>query len=283
MTAPDGSNRKENRSAPELQPTTSDVNSASDQASANPAPMAIVLAAGKGTRMKSDLPKVLVPANGRPLITYVLDSLRAAGIGRITVVVGYKGELVKEALAQYADLDFVIQERQLGTGHAVMCCRHTLQNQQGPVVIVTGDSPMLQVDSVTQLLSKLKSDDLACLLGTLNSPDPTGLGRIVRDADGNFTAIVEEKDASESQKKISEVNMSTYVFQGPRLYAILDRITNQNQQSEYYVTDYPSVLLADGLSVDALPVLKDVEALSVNTVEHLAAVEDALNQLDSKK
>lgn len=283
MTAPDGSNRKENRSAPELQPTTSDVNSASDQASANPAPMAIVLAAGKGTRMKSDLPKVLVPANGRPLITYVLDSLRAAGIGRITVVVGYKGELVKEALAQYADLDFVIQEQQLGTGHAVMCCRHTLQNQQGPVVIVTGDSPMLQVDSVTQLLSKLKSDDLACLLGTLNSPDPTGLGRIVRDADGNFTAIVEEKDASESQKKISEVNMSTYVFQGPRLYAILDRITNQNQQSEYYVTDYPSVLLADGLSVDALPVLKDVEALSVNTVEHLAAVEDALNQLDSKK
>lgn len=247
-----------------------------------PRPMAIVLAAGKGTRMKSELPKVLVPACGRPLITYVLDSLRQAGVGRITVVVGYKGELVKQALVDYSELDFVNQEQQLGTGHAVMCCRDSLAGQSGPVVIVTGDSPMLQADSVRQLLVDLEKRDLSCLLGTLNSDDPTGLGRIVRK-DGQFVGIVEEKDATDEQKTITEVNMSTYVFRGPKLFEILDRIDNQNAQSEYYVTDYPSVLLQDGEAVDALPVLQPIEALSVNTVEHLTAVEEALEELQSRK
>lgn len=245
-------------------------------------PMAIVLAAGKGTRMKSELPKVLVPACGRPLIAYVLDSLRAAGVGRITVVVGYKADMVQEALKDYPDLDFVTQEQQLGTGHAVMCCRETLVNHQGPVIIVAGDSPMLQSASVASLLSTLQKENLACLLGTLNSDDPTGLGRIVRE-NGKFVGIVEEKDATDEQRKIVEVNMSTYVFDGPKLFAVLDKITNNNKQNEYYVTDYPAVLLDQGHQVDALPVLKSIEALSVNTIEHLAAVEDAMKQLEAKK
>jgi UDP-N-acetylglucosamine diphosphorylase/glucosamine-1-phosphate N-acetyltransferase len=240
--------------------------------------MAIVLAAGKGTRMKTDLPKVLVPALGRPIITYVLDSLRQAGVGRITVVVGYRQELVREALADYADLDYAEQTEQLGTGHAVMCCRKTLEPHRGPVVIVAGDSPMLQPSSISKLLETAQRDGMACLLGTLHSPDPTGLGRIVRSADGKFVGIVEEKDATEQQRKITEVNMSTYVFDAGRLFEVLDAIDNRNRQQEYYLTDYPTKMLERNWPVDALPVLQPIEALSINTMEQLAAVEAAMQQ-----
>lgn len=240
--------------------------------------MAIVMAAGKGTRMKTDLPKVLVPALGRPILTYVLDSLRAAGVGRITVVVGYRQELVREALADYPDIDFAEQLQQLGTGHAVMCCRTTLEPHRGPVVIVAGDSPMLQPTSVAKLLDTSRRDAMACLLGTLHSPDPTGLGRIVRDSSGKFVGIVEEKDATEQQRKITEVNMSTYVFDAEKLLGVLDAIDNRNSQKEYYLTDYPTKMLERGWKVDALPVLQPIEALSINTMEQLAAVESAMQQ-----
>jgi bifunctional UDP-N-acetylglucosamine pyrophosphorylase/glucosamine-1-phosphate N-acetyltransferase len=243
-----------------------------------PSAMAIVLAAGKGTRMKTDLPKVLVPALGRPILTYVLDSLRTAGVGRITVVVGYRQELVREALADYRDLDFAEQTQQLGTGHAVMCCRATLEPHRGPVVIVAGDSPMLQAKSVGKLLETVRREQMAGLLGTLHSPDPTGLGRIVRDAEGRFVGIVEEKDATEQQRKITEVNMSTYVFDTEKLVGVLDAIDNRNSQKEYYLTDYPTKMLERGWKVDALPVLQPIEALSINTMEQLAAVEAAMQQ-----
>jgi len=238
--------------------------------------MAIVLAAGKGTRMQTDLPKVLVPALGRPIITYVLDALRRAGVGRITIVVGYRKELVREALREYADLDFAEQTEQLGTGHAVMCCRSTLEPHRGPVVIVAGDSPMLQATSVAKLLESASAQGMACLLGTLHSPNPTGLGRIVRDPAGKFAGIVEEKDATEQQRKITEVNMSTYVFDAEKLAGVLDAIDNHNKQNEYYLTDYPTKMLERGMKVDALPVLQPVEALSINTMDQLAAVEAAM-------
>jgi bifunctional UDP-N-acetylglucosamine pyrophosphorylase/glucosamine-1-phosphate N-acetyltransferase/UDP-N-acetylglucosamine pyrophosphorylase len=240
--------------------------------------MAIVLAAGKGTRMKTDLPKVLVPALGRPIITYVLDALRQAGVGRITIVVGYRQELVREALSGYADLDFAQQTEQLGTGHAVMCCRATLEPHRGPVVIVAGDSPMLQATSLRRLLATANEQSMACLLGTLHSPDPTGLGRIVRDPAGNFTGIVEEKDATEQQRKITEVNMSTYVFDAASLWSVLEAIDNRNRQGEYYLTDYPAKMLERGMKVDALPVLQPIEALSINTMDQLAAVEAAMQK-----
>ncbi|QEG22979.1 sugar phosphate nucleotidyltransferase [Mariniblastus fucicola] len=240
------------------------------------APIAIVLAAGKGTRMKSELPKVLCEAAGRPLVSYVIDSLRTAGVGKIVAVVGYRADLVKETLASDNDIDFALQEEQLGTGHAVMMCREAIANHNGPVVVVAGDSPMLQSDSIAALLKDFADTNPACILGTLIHEDPTGLGRIVRDGDGKFTGIVEEKDASEDEKAISEVNMSTYVFDCQKMLGALDRLTDDNRQKEYYITDVPGIMLADGEDVRALPVLKPIEALSVNTVEHLQAVEEAL-------
>ena len=241
--------------------------------SAQNPPIAVVLAAGKGTRMQSDLPKVLCQANGRPLIEYVLDSLRSSGVGKIVAVVGYKADEVKQALSKYDNIEFALQEEQLGTGHAVMMCREQLSDHNGACVVVAGDSPMLQSSSLKALLDEYNSTNPACILGTLLHDNPTGLGRIVRDADHNFVGIVEEKDATEKQRAINEVNMSTYVFDCQSMLGALDSLTDDNQQKEYYITDVPSILLGQQRDVRALAVLKPIEALSVNTVEHLKMVE----------
>jgi bifunctional UDP-N-acetylglucosamine pyrophosphorylase/glucosamine-1-phosphate N-acetyltransferase/UDP-N-acetylglucosamine pyrophosphorylase len=241
--------------------------------------LAIVLAAGKGTRMKSELPKVLCPVRGRPMIHFVLEALRAAGVDHMVAVVGYRSDLVRTALAECQDVEFVEQTEQLGTGHAVLMCRDQLAAHQGPVVIVTGDSPLTQADSVAALLHDFAQERPACVLGTLHKPNPTGLGRIVRGPDGAFEAIVEEKDATPAQRALTEVNMSTYVFDAQKLVWALDRLTNHNQQREYYVTDCPGILMAEGEQVRALPVLKACEALSVNTVEDLAIVDAEMQRM----
>jgi bifunctional UDP-N-acetylglucosamine pyrophosphorylase/glucosamine-1-phosphate N-acetyltransferase/UDP-N-acetylglucosamine pyrophosphorylase len=241
--------------------------------------IAVVLAAGKGTRMNSDLPKVLHPVCGRPMIEYVLDALQSAGVDRSIVVVGYKAESVRQTLAHRSELAFVDQTEQLGTGHAVMMCRKLLRDREGPVLIVTGDSPLAQPDSLSALLDVFDREQPAAILGTLHRQDPAGLGRIVRDANHEFQEIVEEKDASDSQKQITEVNMSTYVFDGPELLHALDQLDNQNQQREYYITDCPGILKNEGKDVQALPVLKPCEGLSINTIEELASVSNEMRKM----
>ena len=242
-------------------------------------PIAVVLAAGKGTRMKSDLPKVLCEANGRPLIDWVLDALEAAGVQQFLVVVGYEAELVKQALQDRDGVKFVLQDQQLGTGHAVKVCEDHLEGHDGPVLIVAGDSPMIQPESIRSLLDGFETEALDCLLGTLLKDNPQGLGRIVRDEAGCFEAIVEEKDATDEQRAITEVNMSTYLFRPEHLLWALGKLKNNNRQGEFYLTDCPAILLGVGRKVDALPVLKPCEALSVNTVDELAEVEIALQKL----
>ncbi len=242
-------------------------------------PMAVILAAGKGTRMKSDLPKVLCRAAGRPLLDWVLDALDRAGVVRKVVVVGYREELVREAVGGRAGVEFAVQSEQLGTGHAVRMAREAIAAQDGPVVVLAGDSPMIRPNSLKRLLDAFRASRPACLLGTLHKDDPTGLGRIVRDESGAFVGIVEQKDATEAQRAITEVNMSTYVFDAAKLLGALDRLGNSNSQREYYLTDCPSILLADGEQVDALAVLEPCEALSVNTPDELASVEAELERL----
>ncbi len=238
--------------------------------------IAVVLAAGKGTRMKSDLPKVLIEVCARPMIDYVLDALDATGVDEVLVVVGYRADLVRQALAGRPRVRFVEQTEQLGTGHAVMVCRQALAGHEGAVLIVTGDSPLAQVDSLRTLLDAFYRERPACLLGTAHKDNPHGLGRIVRDAEGRFERIVEEKDADEDQRRITEVNMSCYVFAGPDLLFALDHLRPNNSQAEYYLTDCPGVLKGAGRTVSALPVLKPIEALSINTRDELAAVEAVL-------
>ncbi len=242
-------------------------------------PAAVVLAAGKGTRMNSELPKVLFPVLGRPMIHWVVDALESAGVERIWVVVGYRHELVRQELAGRRGLEFVLQTEQLGTGHAVMMAAEPLSRHQGPVMVLAGDSPLVQADSLRTLLGRQAEDRHACLLGTLIKDQPQGLGRIVRDEQGRFQAIVEDRDATEPQRAIREVNMSTYLFESQSLLWALQNLGNNNQQREYYLTDCPAWLLGQGQRVDALPILQPCEALSINTPDELGMVEDRMQQM----
>ncbi len=238
--------------------------------------LGIVLAAGKGTRMKSDLPKVAVQVCGRPMIDYVIDALESAGIDQTVVIVGYGQEVVRAALQDRQNLEFAVQHEQRGTGHAVMSAEAALAEHDGPVLVVAGDSPMMQVSSIRALLDEFERTTPACLLGTAQKQDPSGLGRIDRDAAGNFLRIVEEKDADARQKQITEVNMSCYVFNGSDLRYALKKIDDQNAQGEFYLTDCPGVLLDAGRDVRALDVLQPIEALSINTLDELSVVEQAM-------
>ena len=242
-------------------------------------PVAVVMAAGMGTRMKSDLPKVLFPVLGRPMIHFVLDALEAGGVQRVVAVVGYRAEDVRVELAGRKGLEFALQTERLGTGHAVKMAAPLLSKHDGPVLVVAGDSPLIQSASVRALLDYFQEHHPACLLGTLHKANPQGLGRIVRDSAGQFAGIVEEKDATEEQRKITEVNMSTYIFGCGDLLHALDQLQPNNRQGEYYLTDCPGILRREGKQVEALPVLKPCEALSINTIDELAEVEAEMLKL----
>ena len=243
--------------------------------------LAVVLAAGKGTRMKSDLPKVLVCARGRPLVDYVLDAVQAAGVETSVVVVGYRADDVRVALRNRLGVVFADQTEQLGTGHAVMSCRNFLADHDGPVVIVCGDSPLMQASSIRGLLEEYRRRPAACILGTVYAANPFGLGRVLRGKDGEFVGIVEERDATDEQRQISEVNMSYYVFNCRDLLFALEHIRANNSQREYYLTDAPGVLAAHGREVRPMPVLQPFEAQGVNTVDELAAAEAVMESWES--
>lgn len=243
-------------------------------------PCAVVLAAGKGTRMRSDLPKVLCEVCGRPMIHFVLDALEKAGIRRQIVVVGHQADRVREELSEREeDISFVLQEQQLGTGHAVAVCRSELTDQSGPTIVVTGDSPLIQPESLRKLLAHFEKTRPALLLGTLAKDDPTGLGRVVRNDAGEFVGIVEEKDATPAQRAIREVNMSTYLFHTPDLLEVLERLSSDNAQGEYYLTDCAKLLREAGRAVEALPVLQPCEALSINDPEELDTVDETMRTM----
>jgi len=239
--------------------------------------LAIVLAAGKGTRMESELPKVLVPVCGRPMLRYVTEALREAGVNKTVVVVGYQAHLVRAELAGEPGIAFAEQNEQLGTGHAVMMCREQLAQHQGPVLVIAGDQCMVQVSSVRKLLEIFDTEKPACLLGTVDKDDPTGYGRIVRGDEGDFVGIVEEKDATDAQRAIREVNVSTYIFEASELLAALDQLTSENAQQEYYLTDCPALLRAAGKRVTAHKVLQPCESMSesmsINNMGELSLVE----------
>jgi bifunctional UDP-N-acetylglucosamine pyrophosphorylase / glucosamine-1-phosphate N-acetyltransferase len=234
--------------------------------------LAIVLAAGKSTRMKSALPKVLHEVAGRPMIDYVLDAARQAGATRIVAVVGHRADLVQAHLQQYGDVEFALQSEQKGTGHAVMMCRDQLARHAGAVLILAGDTPLLRPASLQALLTEQQQRDAAAVIGTADTAANQGLGRIVRDHAGQFVKIVEEKDATASEKLIQEINTGCYAFSSPQLLSALDEIRPNNAQAEYYLTDCPKVLLQRGRPVSALQCFTVQEALGVNTRVQLAEV-----------
>ena len=236
------------------------------------APVALVLAAGKSTRMKSAVPKVLHPVCGRPMIEYVLDAARAAGVGRIVAIVGHAADQVRAALSGQADVEFALQSEQKGTGHAVMMCRDALRAHDGAVMILTGDAPLMRSSSFAGLLEDFRQQQAACVIGTAHTANNFGLGRIVRDAAGTFLKIVEEKDATPDERQITEINVGCYVFDCRSLLAALDQLQPNNKQGEYYLTDCCGILKSQGATVIASPRLDISEALGVNTRQQLAEV-----------
>src|SRR3954463_4787160 len=233
-------------------------------------PVAIILAAGQGKRMKSEKAKVLHEVCGRPMIGYVVDAARGAGARSIVVVVGYGADQVRAALAGEPDVQFATQHNQLGTGDAVKACRGLLADYQGPALVLVGDEPLIRAQPLAPLLPRRRGDGAACLLGTAIVPDPTGFGRILRDSAGRFLRIVEERDCTPEEKGIPEINPSCYAFELPGLWDALEKLDTKNAQGEYYLTDAPTWLQAMGRKVLALPVLAPDDILGVNTRQHLA-------------
>lgn len=233
-------------------------------------PVAIILAAGHGKRMKSDKAKVLHEVCGRPMIRYVVDAVRGAGARTIVVVIGYGGDQVRGALESDPDVQFALQEKQLGTGDAVRACRSLLEGYSGPALVLVGDEPLVRPDPLRGLLERREAEQAACLLGTAVVPDPTGFGRILRDSAGRFLRIVEERDCSPEERSIREINPSCYVFELPVLWDALAKLETNNAQGEFYLTDAPQLLLAMGRKVVALNALEPDDILGINTRQHLA-------------
>ena len=231
--------------------------------------VAIVLAAGEGTRMRSTLPKVAHEVLGVPLVRWVVDAVLGAGIERIVTVVGHGGDAVA---ALVPDTETVVQQTRLGTGDAVCAAADALGGFDGPVVVVAGDVPLVRSETLAGLLGSWRSAEAACTVLTALIPDPTGYGRIVRDEAGVVTGIVEQKDLDAGQQAISECNVGIYCFDARSLFDALVHITPANAQGEYYLTDVVALLHAQGRRVTAVTLDDIDESHGVNTRVQLAAV-----------
>jgi bifunctional UDP-N-acetylglucosamine pyrophosphorylase/glucosamine-1-phosphate N-acetyltransferase len=237
---------------------------------------AIILAAGKSTRMKSERPKVLHEICGRPMLSYVLNACRMAGVDRLVVVVGHGKSLVKETFSSEHDITWVEQVEQHGTGHAVLCCRDALRGLTGTVVVIAGDMPLLRREALTELIEAREENGDALTLATTLLDDPTGYGRIIRDGDGKLDRIVEDRDCNESQKAIGEVNVSYYCFDAAAMFGALDRVKPDPVKGEYYLTETVRILKADGRGVSARVRVPSEDALGINSRIDLAMVARAM-------
>jgi len=233
------------------------------------------LAAGKGKRMKSRLPKVLHQLAGKPMVEYVVDAARAAGVVKIILVIGHKWERMYDYLKSLK-VEFVVQEEQLGTGHAVLQAKELLSDFEGDVFILCGDVPALKPATLRNLLEEHRAHRAAATVLTAVPKDPSGYGRIIRDDKGGVQGIVEDKDASADQKNIGEINTGTFCFDKADLFSVLELVNNDNEQGEYYLTDTLKLLLDRGLPVRAVVVADPRETLGVNSPDELEAMEEFL-------
>ena len=232
---------------------------------------AVVLAAGKGTRMKSDLPKVLHLLNGRPLLDHVLDTVQAVGIDHTVVVVGHKADLVEETCAR-SGLQFVLQDPQLGTGHAVQVAVDDLR-PGGYCVVLAGDVPLLRPETLKRLVEGTVASGAAAVVLTCVVDDAGAYGRIVKDNAGRVLKIVEYRDASKQERAIGEYNTGVFCFQTTKMIEAVGRLTTNNDQGEYYLTDTVAYLVGAGDKVETVATNDPDEVVGINTVDELGAAE----------
>ena len=243
---------------------------------------AIVLAAGKGTRLQTEgitLPKVMRQAAGRPLLAYVLDALSFLPKENIILVVGYHREDVEAA---YPDYPAALQAEQLGTGHAVQCAASRLEGFNGSVLVCCGDMPLMKKETYESLCRTHAAGGNVCTILSGISEEELPYGRVIRGADGAFERIVEDKDCTPEEKAVRELNAGVYLFRAPELFEALGHLRCDNAQGEYYLTDVPAWLLAHGGKVGVCPTCTPEEMLGVNTPAQLEQVERTLMQREKR-
>jgi len=231
----------------------------------------IILAAGKGTRMKSDLPKVLHRVGGVPMINHVLASAKKAGLSKNIIVVGHMSELVEKEICDQGKC--VTQNEQKGTGHAVLIAKDNFTDPNETVVVLCGDAPLVRPETIKKLMDYHESTGADATVLTAILDNPYAYGRIVRDDEGHLEKIVEEKDASKDEKKIMEVNTGTYCFRAGALFDALTQVGNDNAQGEYYLPDVLEIIRKKGGTIRVMSDSDATEVLGVNTLEQLAEVE----------
>lgn len=236
----------------------------------------IILAAGLGTRMKSDKAKVLHEIKGRPMVSYVVDTAMSVAGNKIVLVIGHQADLVRETVARQADLRYALQEEQLGTGHAVMCAMNALPVNTRHIVVLCGDVPLLKKRTLQRFVYDHRSHNRTLSILAVRLPDPKGYGRVVQDNQGNVTGIVEEADATLSEKAIQLVNTGIYCIEKSFLETALHQIRADNAQGEYYLTDIVGLANADGRSIGVTQGENADEFLGVNSPEQLKTVEGIL-------
>jgi bifunctional UDP-N-acetylglucosamine pyrophosphorylase/glucosamine-1-phosphate N-acetyltransferase len=244
--------------------------------------VAIVLAAGVSKRMNTQLAKVLHEVCGRPMLAYVLDACRNIGIAKIYVVVGFSAEQVKERFTA-DDIVWVQQDEQLGTAHAVSCCKEYLKDFQGQTLVLCGDGPLIRAQTLKTLIEKHESGQSAATLGTAVLNDPAGYGRIIRDVYGNIQGIVEDSDCTPAQLAIKEINPSNYLFNNQILFEAIERVKPDNVKKEYYLTDAVSGIIATGHKVVAITAVQPDEAVGINSRAQLSAASKIMQRRIQRK
>lgn len=237
---------------------------------------AVVLAAGKGTRLQEEgitLPKVMRLAAGRPLLDYVLDALSFLPEEDVVLVVGYRREDVERAYPQYTA---AVQAQQLGTGHAVQCAASALEGFEGSVLVCCGDMPLMKKETYESLCRTHDTQGNTCTILSGVSQEQLPYGRIIRDGEGVFARIVEDKDCTPEEKEVRELNAGVYLFRAPELFEALSHLRCDNAQGEYYLTDVPGWMLTHGGKVGVCPTCTPEEMLGVNTPAQLKLVEKAI-------
>ncbi len=228
----------------------------------------IILAAGQGKRMRSDLAKVLHPVCGVPMLAYSVAAARAAGAKNIVVVIGHQAARIRE-LFDKDDLIFVEQRALLGTGHAVLQTGEVFKDYTGTVVILCGDVPLIRPETVRALYDRYRSDDAVLTVLTTIPAEPAGYGRVVKAKDGQVIKIVEDKDASPDEKQIREINTGIYCAESPFLFDAVGNLGNRNAQGEYYLTDIVEIASSKGLRVTSILADDPEEVMGINTSEEL--------------
>lgn len=242
---------------------------------------ALILAAGKGTRMKSDLPKVVHAILGRPMVSYVIDAVKAVGCDKTILVTGYKSEVVKEATKD-EKVSYVEQlPEQLGTGHAVQCYAKSVTEKPDSLLVVCGDTPLISRATLREMLAVHSIKKPAITMMTLKMQEPGSYGRVLRDKNGDICAIREAKDCSDEELKVNEINLAIYLFDCEFLFNNIFKLTPNNKQKEYYLTDLVEMAVKQGLKVISVIEKDESSTLGINTPEHLAQVAEILKKKEN--